>query len=206
MLPPLVSGALICFDHSAANAAVVINAVESPSGVIFSYSGALDTTHLNGIASGLYSAQGVVPLSGMFYPGAQEGIAFYSYPGLRFTPYGAGGFAPAASHAYTSFFGMMEVGNSPDGVIMLPSNYQSGAQLDGSLAFVGSSFSSLGVTSGNTYTTSLPNDNTITMNIGAVPVPAPLPLLGLGAATAFSRKLKQRIALKRKQEEVGAAV
>ena len=37
-------------------------------------------------------------------------------------------------------------------------------------------------------------------------VPAPLPLLGLGAATAFSRKLKQRIALKRKREEVGVAV
>ena len=34
-------------------------------------------------------------------------------------------------------------------------------------------------------------------------VPAPLPLLGLGAATAFSRKLKQRIAVKRKREEVG---
>lgn len=39
-----------------------------------------------------------------------------------------------------------------------------------------------------------------------VPVPAPLPLLGLGAATAFSRKLKQRIALRRKREEAGAAV
>ena len=37
-------------------------------------------------------------------------------------------------------------------------------------------------------------------------VPAPLPLLGLGAATAFSRKLKQRIALRRKRDEVGAAV
>ena len=36
-------------------------------------------------------------------------------------------------------------------------------------------------------------------------VPAPLPLLGLGAATAFSRKLKQRIALRRKREEVGLA-
>jgi len=36
-------------------------------------------------------------------------------------------------------------------------------------------------------------------------VPAPLPLLGLGAATAFSRKLKQRIALRRKREEVGEA-
>ena len=33
-------------------------------------------------------------------------------------------------------------------------------------------------------------------------VPAPLPLLGLGAATAFSRKLKQRIAVRRKREEV----
>lgn len=33
-------------------------------------------------------------------------------------------------------------------------------------------------------------------------VPAPLPLLGLGAATAFSRQLKQRIALRRKREEV----
>ena len=45
---------------------------------------------------------------------------------------------------------------------------------------------------------------------GATPtfsaVPAPLPLLGLGAATAFSRKLKQRIATKRKREEAGAAV
>ena len=36
-------------------------------------------------------------------------------------------------------------------------------------------------------------------------VPAPLPLLGLGAATAFSRKLKQRIALRRKREEVSEA-
>lgn len=34
-------------------------------------------------------------------------------------------------------------------------------------------------------------------------VPAPLPLLGLGAATAFSRKLKQRIALRRKREVGG---
>ena len=42
------------------------------------------------------------------------------------------------------------------------------------------------------------------MNIDAVP--APLPLLGLGAAAAFSRQLKQRNALRRKQDENGAAV
>ena len=43
------------------------------------------------------------------------------------------------------------------------------------------------------------------MNIGVAPVPAPHPLLGLGAAAAFSRKLKQRIALRRKRQEVGEA-
>ena len=37
-------------------------------------------------------------------------------------------------------------------------------------------------------------------------VPGPLPLLGLGAATAFSRQLKQRIALRRKREEFREAV
>ena len=49
-------------------------------------------------------------------------------------------------------------------------------------------------------------DQNSAWNGGATPtftaVPAPLPLLGLGAATAFSRKLKQRIALRRKREEV----
>lgn len=63
------------------------------------------------------------------------------------------------------------------------------------MAFTAANFSTLGLSPG-TYTTTLPND-TITMNIGAVP--APLPLLGLGAVTAFSRQLKQRIALRRKR-------
>jgi len=43
---------------------------------------------------------------------------------------------------------------------------------------------------------------TITSATATLAVPAPLPLLGLGAATAFSRKLKQRIALRRKRGEV----
>ena len=46
-------------------------------------------------------------------------------------------------------------------------------------------------------------DYSLTTFSPPTPVPAPLPLLGLGAATAFSRKLKQRIALKRKRDEVG---
>jgi len=53
---PLVAGTLICFDHSAANAAVVINVVESGSDVIFSYTGQLDLTGLG--VSGSYGNGG----------------------------------------------------------------------------------------------------------------------------------------------------
>ena len=84
-------------------------------------------------------------------------------------------------------------------LLLVPQGYVSNSSLSGGSTYSGS-FSSLGLTQG-VYTTNLPSD-TITMNIGAVPVPAPLPLLGLGAATAFSRKLKQRIAVRRKREEV----
>ena len=57
-----------------------------------------------------------------------------------------------------------------------------------------------------------PSQNSAWMDYGSAlvftavtpfPVPAPFPLLGLGAATAFSRQLKQRIAMKRKREEGG---
>ena len=50
-------------------------------------------------------------------------------------------------------------------------------------------------------------DQNSAWNDGATPtftaVPAPLPLLGLGAATAFSRQLKLRIALRRKRAVEG---
>jgi hypothetical protein len=57
--------------------------------------------------------------------------------------------------------------------------------------------------SGTTYSGQSLDITSATATLAAVP--APLPLLGLGAATAFSRKLKQRIALRRKREEVGEA-
>ena len=50
-----------------------------------------------------------------------------------------------------------------------------------------------------------PDQNSAWMNDGSPPtftaVPAPLPLLGLGAATAFSRQLKQRIALRNSRKQ-----
>jgi hypothetical protein len=58
----------------------------------------------------------------------------------------------------------------------------------------------------NTNVSGVNQNNLSSSPMSFTAVPAPLPLLGLGAATAFSRKLKQRIALKRKRDEVGAAV
>ena len=51
---PLVAGTLIYFDHSAANAAVVINVVESGSDVIFSFTGQLNLSGLTlGVSMGM---------------------------------------------------------------------------------------------------------------------------------------------------------
>ena len=57
--------------------------------------------------------------------------------------------------------------------------------------------------SGTTYSGQSLDITSATATLAAVP--APLPLLGLGAAAAFSRQLKQRIALRRKREEGGEA-
>ena len=66
---PLVAGTLICFDHSAANAAVVINVVESGSDVIFSYSGQLDLSGLTTTpGTGTWGGLGIcIQLLAFFY-------------------------------------------------------------------------------------------------------------------------------------------
>ena len=195
---PLVAGTLICFDHSAANAAVVINVVESGSDVIFSYTGQLDLTGLG--VSGSYGNGGggyLVPSSGQFSPGVGN-YDIYSLSPL--TSFGSGSYTPSTSDTGVSKFGLIDLMGT---YLAVPQGYTSNSSLSGGSTYSSSTFSSLGLTTG-TYTTSLPSD-TITMNIGVAPVPAPLPLLGLGAAAAFSRKLKQRIALRRKVEVVGEA-
>jgi hypothetical protein len=200
----LVSGALICFGHSAANAAVVINAVESGSDVIFSYTGQLDLSSLNSAAGLSWGYVGVKPDIGQFQQGAGSVDA---YTGLYFfLPFGVGGETLTTNQTGGNKFGLMRVGSSD--TLIVTAGYQSGQILSGDLTFANKDFSTLGVEPA-TYYISWSNNgfsDSITMNIGSVPVPAPLPLLGLGAATAFSRKLKQRIALRRKREEVGAAV
>ena len=198
LLPSLVAGSLICFGDAAVKAAVIINAVQSGSDVIFSYTGQLNLTGLGGPAPGFLGDASIIePSSGTFVAAGTFDIYQLS-DSFTFTPFGAGGSKTLENASVGSGFAMVDVLSQ----LWVPFGYTSNASLSGSVTFAGESFSSLGLTPGS-YTTTLPSDS-ITMKISAVP--APLPLLGLGAAAAFFRRLKRRIALRRKREEVGAAV
>ena len=192
---------MVYFGNSAAKAAVIINAVELNGGVVFDYAGNVNTTDLIYVGLGSRSGGGTInPSSGDFLAFAGNASQYLEtkFP----VTFGTGGSSGSIGSVSGDKFGISLLITARS--IWLPENYVSGNPISGSMAFANSSFSSLGLTQG-TYTTTLPHD-TITMNIGVAPVPAPLPLLGLGAATAFSRKLKQRMALRRKREEVGAVV
>jgi len=199
LLHCLVAGSLICFGDAAVKAAVIITAVESGSNVIFSYTGQLDLTGLSGpgFLDFSFLGSGIAPSAGSFISGGIYDT--YQYSGA-FIPFGSGGTTLFGSFSGDGHIAIVNTSESQE--IWVPPGYVSGAPLSGSVTFAGD-FNSLGLTPGS-YITALPSD-TITMNIGAAPVPAPLPLLGLGAATAFSRQLKRRIALRRKREVGGGA-
>jgi hypothetical protein len=200
--------ALIGFCGPPVKAAVIINALEQGNNVVFTYAGRLDTTGFNAFGSVNYNSV-IIPGSGEFLSSPDATVSAMMLRGspvsYNLVPYGRSD----SNWSYPSstlgdYFSLAYTGSGP--MIYLPWSFVSnsggqGSDLSGSMTFTAATFSTLGLSPG-TYTTILPND-TITMNIGAVP--APLPLLGLGAATAFSRKLKQRIALRRKREELGEA-
>ena len=194
LLPSLVAGSLICFGDAAVKAAVIINAVQSGSDVIFSYTGKLNLTDLGTSESGGVPVSFIEPSSGTFVAAGQFDIYQLS-DAFTFTPFGSPGVEATFGNASVGSSGFAMVSSLSQ--LWVPSGYESGTFLSGNVTFANADFEKLGLDPGS-YTTTLQNNDTITMNIGAVP--APLPLLGLGAATAFSRKLKQRIALKRKQK------
>ena len=201
MPPCLVAGSLICFGDAAVKAAVVINVRQSGSDVIFNYSGSrLNLTDLVASPSQELTASFIDPASGSFALGGKFYDA-YQFSG-SFEPFGNGNLSALVSGSTSgASFALVNVNGTRE--VRINQGYVSNELFGGEVVFRNASFLSLGLEPGS-HTTTLQNNDTITMNIGAVP--APLPLLGLGAATAFSRKLKQRIALRRKREEVGAVV
>ena len=190
---------LIGFCGTPVKAAVIINASQSGGSVVFDYSGTINITGLADLGANV-NAGGpwVIPSAGVFLATGQT----QGYSGSFSLPRFGNGLPNYSGSRSGDVFGMREAVAGTT-TILVPSGYSGGSIL-GSMSFAATDFATLGLTPGS-YIAILPNTDTITMNI-PVPTPAPLPLLGLGAATAFSRKLKQRIALRRKREEVGAAV
>ena len=197
----LAAGSVIAFGGGSARAAVIVNAVESGGNVEFTYSGTINTTGLtpSSTTNGFATYSEIIPFVGQVYFGNSP-AQIYNWSSTASTFWGNSIGGGGSLKEFTLRSGpMFGIGGTE---VFLPDPYVSNSSISGSMTFTGT-FSSLGLNQG-TYTATLPSD-TITMNIGVAPVPAPLPLLGLGAATAFSRQLKQRIALRRKREEVGKA-
>jgi len=197
----------VLFGDSGVKAAVIINAVESNGDVVFTYSGSVDTAGLGSLSYNPYPNAYISPINSLVVFNSGSGYNVYDLftpGGLLLSGFGSGSVNISTSSSGNSFgfYGPINGGN---GAWLLPASYASNTTIGGTMAFSGQSFTSLGLNQG-TYAGRVPSGDTITMNIGPVPTPAPLPLLGLGAATAFSRKLKQRIALRRKREEIGSVV
>ena len=173
---------------STANAALIINAIESDGDVLFSTE-AGGTLDLNGMTKvGDSVAGGQVNPNGLLFLGAPGSSPIDSYliasaPG----PFGIFGLTNASSGS-GDVFGVVTLGGSDAG-ISVPDGFISGSLISGSSTYSGETFATLGMTPGN-YVWTLPND-TITLNIQAtVPVPASVWLFGsaLGILSWMRRK------------------
>jgi len=196
----LKSSARLLFGISAvvyskpADAVMILNATESGGGVVFSYSGTLNTTGLTYRGKFSSSSTSEVDSSKGYFWGNGAGGFYDEYDDNANSfavPFGAGPFY-AENNSTGDIFSLGYYGND----IYVPSSYSSGTTLAGSVTFTGQSFASLGMTPG-TYINTLSNNDTITLNVGTTAVPGPLPILGIPAVLLYSRNLKKRIKARR---------
>lgn len=153
--------ALTAFLAGPSQASVVINAVETGGGTVeFSYSGSLNTSSLTFLGTVTFPLTILSGESGGFL--AMDSPVNY-YPGNRLPDFGNGGlqYGIMTGQSFAIF------DNNYIGIFQ---DYVSGALFEGKAIFSGT-FASLGLFQG-TFSTRLENEETITLNISAVPVPA----------------------------------
>jgi PEP-CTERM motif len=166
----------------AANASVIITVAENSGNVVFQYSGSLDTSGLvpsfitNGC--GLYVGNVIGDTGIAFGLGGSTcaGGSLQGYTGV--SSFGITGTTVSAAFGATTGTGFALFTND---TLALPIGYVSGGALFGTLTLAGQTFTSLGLIDG-IYTTSLPSQDFIRLQINtqSVPEPGTLALLGLG--------------------------
>ena len=172
------------FAFSAKAALITITAQEVGSDVIFSASGSVDLNGVSFIGNGtLSNGPTVRPNRELVLFGATNASVTLYGLGSNWPLWGTGSNLIAATSSTGDTFGFA------NGVIFLPTGYQSLSALSATMIFANQSFQSLGITPG-TYSFAAGNSNNsaiLNVLVAEVPIPAALPLfvtglLGLGLA------------------------
>ena len=175
-----------------AQAAVLVNAMESGSDVIFSGGGTLNTS---GVFQGtnLPGLRGINPIGGVLrFTPSSSSVTTSTYSGLS----GPASFCTSpnvfisASSSSGDIFGLIPSINR----FITPVGYVSGTPLTGSMTFANATFATLGLTEG-TYVWNWgtgANADTFTLNIASSVVPEPLTILGAATAAGLGAAFKCR--------------
>jgi hypothetical protein len=136
---------------SGATAPFSVSFVESGSNILMSYSGTLDLTGLDFVQNTTSGSGGVGAAQGAFGIGPSGEINISLYTGATFSypsNFGTGGGGPSSVTGTGDYFGVFS-GLYPTNTLVVPTGYTSGNFIEGTTTLSGSSFTSLGINTGN---------------------------------------------------------
>jgi hypothetical protein len=136
---------------SGATAPFSVSFVESGSNILMSYSGTLDLTGLDFVQNTTSGSGGVGAAQGAFGIGPSGALDISLYTGATFSypsNFGTGGGGPSSVTGTGDYFGVFS-GLYPTNTLVVPTGYTSGNFIQGTTTLSGSSFTSLGINTGN---------------------------------------------------------
>jgi hypothetical protein len=162
---------------SEATAPFSVSFVESGSNILMSYSGTLDLTGLDFVQNTTSSSGGVGAAQGAFGIGPSGALDISLYTGATFSyppNFGTGGGGPSSVTGTGNYFGVFS-GLYPTNTLVVPTGYTSGNFIQGTTTLSGSSFTSLGINTGDyTYSWGAGAGQSFVLTIGGVgPTPTP---------------------------------
>jgi len=154
-----------------------VSFVESGSDILMSYSGTLDLTGLDFVQNTTSGSGGVGAAQGAFGIGPSGALDISLYTGATFSypsNFGTGGGGPSSVTGTGDYFGVFS-GILPTNCLVVPSGYTSGDYIIGTTTLSGSSFTSLGMNTGDyNYSWGAGEGQSFVLTIGGVgPTPTP---------------------------------